>query len=309
MDPITAIQFKKDTTLGLLLAAQKRQWQLYYLEMTDLYLKDNQVQGNICQIEVHQDPQQWVTFLSSPHPQALTSFDIVLMRKDPPVDLAYLYSTYLLELAQKQGALIINDPRSLRDVNEKLFTTWFPHCCPHTVVSASIRVIKDFLQEQGVIVVKPLNLMGGQGIFVLKKDDLNVNVTLELLTKNEQVPIMAQHFLPEIKNGDKRILMIDGEPYPYALARIPAAKDIRGNLAHGAKGVGCQLSERDLWLCEQVGPTLKEKGLFFVGLDVIGDYVTEINVTSPTCVREIEAAFNVDICGYILDRLSEKLLL
>lgn len=309
MDPIESIHFKKDTTLALLLEAQNRDWQIFYLELPDLFLKDNQVQGNIAQIQVQNDPNQWVTFLTSAEKMSLKDFDVVLMRKDPPVDLTYLYATHLLELAQAQGALVINNPRSLRDVNEKLFTAWFPDCCPPTLVSANINLLREFLQEQHIIVIKPLNSMGGQGVFVLAHNDVNVNSSLETLTHNGQFPIMAQKFLRQIKKGDKRILMVEGKPYPFALSRIPAANDIRGNLAHGAKGVGAELTERDLWLCEQVGPTLKEKGLFFVGLDVIGDYITEINVTSPTCVREIEAAFEVNICGQIIDSLSKKISL
>jgi glutathione synthase len=225
------------------------------------------------------------------------------MRKDPPFDIPYLYATYLLELAQNQGCKVINDPRSIRDVNEKLFTAWFPQCCPPTLVTSLISQLRAFLSEHKEIIVKPLNNMGGQGVFKLTQKSDNINATLEILTKNGKFPIMAQRFIPEIIKGDKRILMINGTPYPYALSRIPQAGEIRANLASGGDGVGSELTERDIWICKQVGPTLKENGLFFVGLDVIGDYLTEINVTSPTCVREIEAAFNVNICEEIFNSI------
>lgn len=304
MDPPNAIHVKKDTTVAILLEAQKRQWEIYYLQPQDLILAKNTVYGLASRINV-QDNSAWLSFIDSPQKIPLATFDITLMRKDPPFDTLYLYTTYLLEIAQANGAYIVNDPRSIRDANEKLFTAWFPACCPPTLVSSKKWLLREFLDEHQHIVVKGLHSLGGQAVFSLDKNNPNINVTLETLTNQETCPIMAQRFLPEIAAGDKRILMIAGKPYPYAISRIPAQGDFRGNLAQGGKGVGCKLTPRDEWICQQVGPILREKALHFVGLDVIGDYLTEINVTSPTGVREIEAAFQVNITAEILDRLLE----
>jgi glutathione synthase len=306
MDPIQTIHIEKDTTFALLLEAQKRQWEIYYLEAKQLYLADNKVGGLIAPIRVKEDPSDFITFLDLPKKMPLNTFDVVLMRKDPPFDITYLYATYLLELAQAAGCFIVNHPRSIRDANEKLFTAWFAHCCPETVVTSQKVLIQDFLAKHPQVVVKPLHSMGGQGVLVLKQGDLNVNATIELLTHRGKYPIMVQRYLPDIlQSGDKRILLIDGVPYPYSIARIPALGDFRGNLASQATAKGHTLTDRDIWLCEQVGPTLKARGLFLVGLDVIGDYITEINVTSPTCVREIEAIFKVNLASTILDSLMQ----
>lgn len=306
MDPIQSIHPEKDSTLALLLKAQSRGFQLSYLEMQDLYIKYGSAWGHSKALRVYDDSHQWYS-LGEAKEQPLDQFDVILMRKDPPVTLEYIYSTYILEHAKANGTLIINDPQSLRDANEKIYITWFPQCMPPTLLSANPEALKNFLQEQETVVFKPLAGMGGRNIFRCDSRDPNVNVILENLTNSGQSYVMAQRFIEEIYQGDKRILLIDGEPIPYALARVPKQGDFRGNLAAGGKGHGMPLSERDEWICQQVGPQLKEKGLVFVGIDVIGDYLTEINVTSPTCIRELEAEFDIDISGQLLDCITEKL--
>ncbi len=308
MDPIEAIQPKKDSTLAILLEAQRRKWELFYTEPKDLFLAQSTVHALNRKVQVQKAPQNWITFVDHSHQKNdLRDFDIILMRKDPPFDTNYLYTTYLLEMAQNAGCFIVNNPQSIRDANEKLFATWFKECCPPLLVSSNKTLLREFLTQHQKIVVKQLHSMAGDSVFVLTENHPNVNVTLEVLTRQGTAPIMAQRYIPEVTQGDKRIIMIDGKPYPYAVSRVPASDDFRGNLAKGATGVGCQLTERDLFLCAQVGNTLREKGLFFVGLDVIGNYITEINVTSPTGICEIDAAFNVNVSSEILDRLEEKL--
>lgn len=306
MDPIEAINPKKDSTLAMLLAAQRRGWQLHYMQQKDLSLRDGHVQAALRRIEVRDDLQSWYT-LGEAAQTRLTDLDVILMRKDPPLDMQYIHTTYLLELAEAAGVLVVNRPQTLRDANEKLFTAWFPQCCPPTLVSRDLGQLRSFLTEHGDIIIKPLEGMGGVSIFRLKLGDPNISVALEMLTGNGRQYIMAQRFIPEITQGDKRILLVDGEPMPYALARIPASGETRGNLAAGGRGEGLALSERDRWICAQVGPTLKQKGLLFVGLDVIGDYLTEINVTSPTCIRELDAQFGLDIAGELMDCIAGKL--
>ena len=306
MDPIESINVKKDTTLAMLLAAQKRGWQIHYMLQSSLYLDKGQSRATTRLLEVRDDLSVWFT-LGDDHDLSLSELDVILMRKDPPFNMDYIYSTYLLEQAQREGTLIVNDPRSLRDCNEKLFATQFPHCCPDLVVSADATQLRKFYASHGDIILKPLDGMGGASIFHVRDDDTNLSVIIETLTQGGQRQIMAQKYLPAIKQGDKRILMIDGEPVPYCLARIPAHGESRGNLAAGGSGVAQELSDRDRWICEQVGPTLKEKGLLFVGLDVIGDYLTEINVTSPTCVRELDKAYHLDIGGDLMDCIAAKL--
>ncbi len=306
MDPIEAINPKKDSTLAMLLAAQARGWQLFYMQQQDLLLRDGQVFANMRPLIVRNDLDDWHT-LSEPHLTPLAELDVVLMRKDPPFDMQYIHTTYLLELAEAAGVLVVNRPQSLRDANEKLYTAWFPHCTPATLVSRDMAQLRKFLHEQGDIIVKPLEGMGGTSIFRLTLSDPNISVVLETLTDHGKQYIMAQRYIPEISAGDKRILLIDGKPIPYALARIPAAGESRGNLAAGGRGEGIPLSKRDYWICEQVGPTLKKKGLIFVGIDVIGDYLTEINVTSPTCIRELDQQFSLDIAGELMECIAEKL--
>ena len=306
MDPIGSINYKKDSTLAMLLAAQKRGWTLFYMEQADLYLAEGEARGLMRPLQVQADPARWYR-LGEPHPVALGQLDVILMRKDPPFDMDYIYSTYLLEMAESAGTLVVNKPQSLRDANEKLYTAWFPQCTPATLVTCRADLLRAFLAEQGDIILKPLDSMGGTSIFRLQQDDLNIGVIIETLTRHGQRQIMAQRFIPEISEGDKRILLIDGQPVPYALARLPAKGETRANLAVGGRGVGIALSERDLWICEQVAPVLREKGLLFVGLDVIGDYLTEINVTSPTCIRELDEQFNLDIGSQLMDSIEAKL--
>lgn len=305
MDPIESINFKKDTTLGMLWAAQDKDWQLFYIQQHNLYLRDGEVFALVQPVTVNKDPANFYQ-LQPQQAIKLTDLDIVMMRKDPPFDNEYLYSTYLLELAENKGLFVVNKPQSLRDCNEKIFATWFPQCCPTTLVSRDGNTLKAFLAEHKDVIYKPLDGMGGTAIFRVKLGDPNLNVILETITEYGQRTIMAQQFIPAITQGDKRILLIDGQPIPYCLARIPAEGENRGNLAAGGTGVAQELTERDYWICEQVAPTLKEKGLIWVGLDVIGDHLTEINVTSPTCAREISEAYNIDILGQLMDCIEQK---
>ena len=306
MDPIESINVKKDTTLAMLLAAQSRGWQIHYMLQSSLYLDKGQARATTRILQVQDDPNDWFT-LADENDLALSELDVVLMRKDPPFDMNYIYSTYLLEQAQREGTLIVNNPQSLRDCNEKLFATHFPQCCPDLLVASDARQLRAFHASHRDVIFKPLDGMGGSSIFHVRDDDTNLSVIIETLTLGGKQQIMAQKYVPEISAGDKRILMIDGEPVPYALARVPAQGESRGNLAAGGSGVAQKLSDRDRWICEQVGPTIKEKGLLFVGLDVIGDYLTEINVTSPTCVRELDQAFDLDIGGQLMDCIADKL--
>lgn len=303
MDPIENIKIAKDTSFAILQAAQKRGWQLYYMQQKDLFLQDGKVFGRVHLLTVKYDPQHWFE-LHAEQVLPLTELNVILMRKDPPFDMNYIYTTYLLEQAERHGVVVINKPQGLRDANEKLFTSWFAHCCPPTLVSSDPALLKKFLAEQKNIILKPLDGMGGKHILQLKQGDVNSSVVMDMLTKSGKEPIMAQRFIPEIIYGDKRIIMINGEPVPYALARIPAAGEIRGNIAAGGSVKGQPLSDRDKWICQQVGPKLKEKGLLFVGLDVIGDYLTEVNVTSPTCVCELEKLFKLKICDQFLDEIA-----
>ena len=289
-----------------MLDAQKRGWTIYIVEQKDLFLRDGVVSVNAKTVKVEDNPKGWFT-VQKEMTLPLNELDIVFMRKDPPFNMEYIFTTYLLELAEQQGTFVVNKPSALRDANEKLFTAWFPDCCPPTLVTRDSRLLKDFLDEHKEVIFKPLGGMGGVSIFLLRKNEPNFRVIVETLTKNATQYIMAQKFIPEIKNGDKRVIVIDGEVFPYGLSRIPAEGDIRGNLAAGATAVGAELTTRDKEICAKVGPVLKEKGLLFAGLDIIGDYLTEINVTSPTCIREIDREFNVNISASILDKIEEKL--
>lgn len=306
MDPIHAIHPEKDSTLALLLNAEQRGWQLYYMEMQDLFLKYGTAWGNTRNLRVFDDLQHWYE-LGNSKAQPLDQFDVILMRKDPPVTMEYIYATYILEHAESNGTLVMNTPQSLRDANEKMYATWFPQCMPPTLVSADMEALKAFTEEHGTVVFKPLAGMGGFSIFKCTAEDPNLSVVLETLTHFGKEYTMGQKYIPEIEKGDKRIFLIDGDPIPYALARVPKAGEIRGNLAAGGSAQGLPLTERDWWICNQIGNTLKNKGLSFVGIDVIGEYLTEINVTSPTCVRELEAAFAVNITDRVLDCIEDKL--
>lgn len=306
MDPIAGIAFKKDSSLAMLLAAQARGWSLFYMEQQDLYNKQGSARARMRGLKVFNDPAHWFE-LDAEQDAPLTDLDVILMRKDPPFDNEFVYSTYLLEQAERDGVLIVNRPQSLRDCNEKLFATQFPHCTPPTVVSRRADILREFAEEHRDIILKPLDGMGGSSIFRHRAADPNLSVILETLTAHGTQQAMAQRYIPEIVDGDKRILMIDGEPVPYCLARIPAQGETRGNLAAGGRGEARPLTDRDRWIAEQVGPTLREKGLLFVGLDVIGDYLTEINVTSPTCIREIDSAFDTRIAEKLMDAIAQRL--
>ena len=306
MDPIGSIHYAKDTTLAMLLEAQARGWQLFHLEPADLALRGDQVSATAQPLTVNADPQDWYR-LGPAQTFPLSDMDAVLMRKDPPFDMDYIYCTYLLELAEKNGVLVVNRPRSLRDCNEKLFAAWFPQCMPETLVAARAEALRSFIDALGDVILKPLGGMGGASVFRLRGDDPNINVVIETLTGHGQHLVMAQRYLPEIRAGDKRIILIDGEPVPGALARIPAEGETRANLATGGTGQAVELSERDRWICAQVGPALRERGLLFVGLDVIGDYLTEINVTSPTGVRQLDALFGFNISARLFDAIEARL--
>ena len=306
MDPIADIKFYKDTTLALLLAAQERGWDLHYMEQGDLYLLQGEARANTRNLFVADNGDSWFE-LGLHEDKKLGDLDVIIMRKDPPFDNEYIYSTYILEAAQNQGALVVNDPRSLRDCNEKIFATQFPQCCPPVLVSRDMLRLREFHRSHGDVIFKPLDGMGGSRIFRCRHDDPNVGVILETLTEFGSQTIMAQRYIPEITEGDKRILVVDGEPIPYCLARIPAMGETRGNLAAGGTGVAQPLTDQDYWIVEQVAPTLKAKGLLFVGLDVIGNYLTEINVTSPTCAREIDKAYNTGIGSRLIDAIERKL--
>jgi glutathione synthase len=307
MDPIGHIKPYKDTTLALMLAAQKRGWSLRYFETNDLWLRDGVAMGRARALKVFDDSKHWFEFDGEIQAIKLGEIDAILMRKDPPFDLEYVTATYILERAEDQGALVVNKPRSLRDANEKVFISWFAQCCAPTLISRDLPTLRAFHTEHREVIYKPLDGMGGTGIFHVGADGRNLGAILESLTGNGGRSIMAQRYLPQIKDGDKRILMVDGEPVPYALARVPMAGETRGNLAAGGSGRPQSLSERDRWIAAQIGPRLREMGLLFVGLDVIGDYLTEINVTSPTCAREIDKAYGTDIGGQLIAAIEARL--
>jgi glutathione synthase len=306
MDPIDEIKPAKDTTLAMLLAAQKRGWELWYAEQRDLWLRDGVAYGRLRPISVRNDLHDWFT-LDTAHTRPLADFPVILMRKDPPFDMEYIYTTYILERAEEQGVLVANRPQGLRDMNEKVFTAWFPQCCAPTLITRDMADMHAFLREHLRIVCKPLYGMGGRSIFVVDRGDKNANVVFETMTEYGTRFAIVQRYIPDIvSTGDSRILVIDGEPAPYALARIPQESDHRGNLAAGARGEGRELNERDRWLVSEIGPTLRQRGMLFVGLDVIGGYVTEINVTSPTGVRELDRQFGLDIAGQLMDAIAAR---
>ena len=322
MDPLDSLSLKKDSSLAMIRAAQARQWEVFHLEQQDILLQDNEIRLLARPLRLNEpfasslDPKDaaalhdgggsWRT-LGSGRLLGAGEFDIIMMRKDPPFNMEYINTTYLLERAEQTGALVVNRPQALRDCNEKFFATSFPQCCPPLVVSRRHDILGKFQKAQGNVVFKRLDGMGGMSVFRVLDGDPNLGVILETLTNGGREQIMGQAYLPEIADGDKRILLIDGEPVPYALARIPAQGEARGNLAVGGTGVGRELSARDRWIAAQIGPTLKRLGLIFVGIDVIGDYLTEINVTCPTCIRELDAQFSLDIAGDLLDAIVNKL--
>lgn len=306
MDPISAINIKKDSSFAMLEQAQSRGYQLHYMEMADLYLLEGQARARTRLLTVRNDNNNWYQF-GTEQDIALGELDVILMRKDPPFDTEFVYATYILERAEDAGCLIVNKPQSLRDANEKLFTAWFAEHTPKTLVSRDAARLKAFYQTEGDVILKPLDGMGGASIFRLKPQDPNVSVIIETLTAHGTQYAMAQRYIPAIVDGDKRVLVVNGEPVPYCLARIPASGETRGNLAAGGRGEARPLSDADWAIARAVGPALKAKGLIFVGLDIIGDRLTEINVTSPTCIREIEAAFPVSITGMLFDQIEQLL--
>jgi glutathione synthase len=307
MDPIGHINPQKDSTLAMLLAAQSRGWKIHYTELPDIWLRDGDAFGRLRVLQVADDETQWFN-LGDAEVTPLGDMDVILMRKDPPFDLDYIVSTYILERAEDRGAVVINRPQALRDVNEKAYLAWFPQCAAPTLISRSIADMRDFIDEHERAVVKPLDLMGGRSIFVTGVGDGNRNVILETLTDHGSRYAMVQKYLPEIaESGDKRILMIDGQPFAEALVRIPAAGDHRGNLSAGARTEVMPLTKRDRWICEQVGPVLREKGVLCAGIDIIGDYLTEVNVTSPTGIRELDRACDVRIADQLMDVIASKL--
>jgi glutathione synthase len=307
MDPIASINPAKDSTLAMMLAAQARGLELHYLEQRDLWVRDGTAMARLRPVAVRDDLKDWFT-LGDPVVRPLAEMDAALMRKDPPFDTEYIYTTYLLERAEAAGTLVVNRPQGLRDMNEKVYTAWFPQCCAPTLITRDMGDMAAFMAEHGRVVCKPLFGMGGRSIFVLDAGDKNANVVFETLTDYGQRYAIVQRYIPDIvTTGDTRILLIDGEPVEHALARIPPSGDNRGNLAAGARGIGRPLNDRDRWLCAQIGPVMRERGMMFVGLDVIGGFVTEINVTSPTGIRELEKQFHVDIAGRLIDAVLSRL--
>jgi len=311
MDPLPSINIKKDSSFAMMLAAQKLGWEIYTIYQSDLYT-DNEKARTFSRItRVEDNPDHWYDFESEQDIE-LSSLDVILMRKDPPFDIEYITSTYILELAEKNGSLIVNRPASLRDNNEKMFITQFSQCCTPFLVSRNTKRLRDFVNarfeaEQQDVILKPLDGMGGASIYRINPQDPNLSVILETVSEDETRTVMAQQFIPEITDGDKRVLLIDGEAVPYALARVPASGETRGNLAAGGTGIGVELTERDHWICQQIGPVLKQQGILFAGIDIIGDYLTEINITSPTCIRELDNIYSLDIAGDLMRCIQQYL--
>ena len=306
MDPVEKIKIYKDSSFAMLLEAKKRGYTLHYLTQESLYIKNSRACAHAQVLDVFDDANRWF-HLGVAQSIDLGDMSIILSRKDPPFDTQYLHDTHILDLAEAQGALVVNNPQSVRDANEKLFALHFPQCCPKTLVARDVKLLKEFVLEHGQAVAKSLDGMGGSAIFRVSDIDPNLNVIFETLTREGAELALVQQFIPEIKQGDKRILLIDGEPIPYALARIPQGDEFRGNLARGGVGVAQPLTERDRWIAAQVGPELRRRGLYFVGIDVIGEYLTEVNVTSPTCIRELDRAFGINIAGTLFDALEKRL--
>ncbi len=306
MDPIESIAYKKDSTLAMLWEADARGWSIFYMRQQNLVIDNGRAMAHMTRLHPKHDPARWFEYGEETW-APLANLDVILMRKDPPFDMPFIYTTYILDKAESEGVLVVNKPQSLRDCNEKVFATWFPQCCAPTLVTSQKKRLRAFAEEHVDVILKPLDGMGGASIFRTGINDGNLNVIIETLTHHGRLPAMAQKYIPEISKGDKRILVVNGEPVPYCLARIPMVGEVRGNLAAGGSGVVQPLSDRDRWICAQVRDRLLEKGLLFVGLDVIGDYLTEINVTSPTCIREIDAGAGTNIAGLLLDTVTQHL--
>ena len=305
MDPIQSIKPVKDSTFAMMLEAQRRGYEIWYMELSDLWMLSDEAWGRQRKLRLHDSSANWFEFLEE-RTAPLGALDAILMRKDPPFDMTYIMVTYLLDAAMRAGAVVVNPPGALRDFNEKMATTLFPQCCVPMLVARDIGRLRAFIIEAGHAVVKPVDSMGGESIFSVMADDKNLNVILETVTGHGKRYVMAQHFIPEITAGDKRILMINGTPVPFSLARIPCAGEFRGNLAAGGRGVGQPLSERDVWIANEVGTWLRENNVLFAGLDVIGDYLTEINITSPTCIRELDAQFGLNISSDLFDEIEQR---
>ena len=306
MDPIDQINVNKDSTFAMLLEAQKRDYEIHYLQQSDLYLSDNKIQAQTSTITVQDDRSNWYEVKNSSQLN-LCKLDVILMRKDPPMDMEYIYTTYLLDRLQVARTLVVNHPTSLRSANEKLLATCFPECTPLYVVSRDKHILDDFIDEHKDIVVKPLDGMAGDSIFRIQADDPNRNVIIETITQLGRRTVVAQQYIPDYKKGDKRILIIDGKPIDYALLRVPAKGELRANLAKGGTGEGVELTKRDRWICDQIKPMLESLQLSFVGIDVIGDYLTEINITSPTGVRELDKMYKLNICAELFDSIETQL--
>ena len=304
MDPIETINFKKDSTLAMMIEAQNKNHELFYMTPDSLYINSGISYAASSKVEVKNDPLGWFE-LEEEKLIKLSQLDAILMRQDPPFNSNYIYNTYVLEMASREGVSIFNNPRSLRDCNEKVFATEFPQCCTKHLVTSHKKLLTDFVEEHNDTVIKPLDGMGGASIFRLKKNDPNLNVILETITLHFTQKVMIQEYIPEIAEGDKRVLIINGEPMSAAIARIPAQGELRGNLAAGASAVAKSLSDRDMWICKEVGPSLVEKGLLLVGLDIIGDYLTEINVTSPTCFKEYKELCDIDVSKTFIEAVEE----
>ena len=305
MDPISTIKTYKDSTFAMLLEAQRRGHAIWYMEPRDLSVRDGRALAHMRRLEVRDQSEDWFS-LGETEERDLSTLDFLLMRKDPPFEMSYVYTTYILDLAERAGVLVVNRPQALRDANEKCFITQFPQCCVPTSITQSSGDIRAFVGQHGLSVIKRLDAMGGESIFQLRPGDPNLNVILETMTGGDSGFVMVQKYIPEITQGDKRILVVDGKPAPFALARIPNPGDFRGNLAKGGTGKGVPLSERDRWICAQVGPELRQRGILFAGLDVIGEYLTEINVTSPTCIRELDAQFGLNIAADLFDAMEHR---
>ena len=303
MDPIESINFKKDSTLAMMLEAQSREHQLFYMTPDSLYINERGAFAIAKTLHVKNDPTGWFDFKQEKQIK-LSELDVILMRQDPPFNSNYIYNTYVLESAEKEGGLVVNKPSSLRDCNEKVFATEFPECCTPFLVTSDPNLLKSFIEDHRDTVIKPLDGMGGSSIFRLRYSDPNLNVILETITESFTTKVMIQTYIPEITDGDKRILLINGNPMDAAVARVPAEGELRGNLAAGASAVARSLTEKDLWICEQVGPKLKDLGLVLVGLDIIGDYLTEINVTSPTCFREYESLCDINVAHSFIEEVE-----
>ncbi|MDT8281713.1 MAG: glutathione synthase [Gammaproteobacteria bacterium] len=313
IDPLPSINIKKDSSFAMMLAAQKLGWEIHTIYQADMYTENEKPRALSRITQVDDNPEHWFDFVSEQDIH-LSSLDVILMRKDPPFDIEYIASTYILQLAEQLGTLIVNRPASLRDNNEKMFIAQFPQCCTPFLVSRKKSRLRDFVNSQfdtckQDVILKPLDGMGGTSIYRVNPQDPNLSVILETVSENETRTVMAQQFIPEISKGDKRVLLIDGEAVPYALARVPASGETRGNLAAGGTGIGVELTTRDHWICQQVGPTLKQQGILFAGIDIIGDYLTEINITSPTCIRELDQIYSLDIAGDLMQCITKHLSL